>query len=264
MSDQPVGDLQTKLSKVTVAGWNYYLAEGDLLIPEDRFEAYAAERAGSKSLPIIEIKSDGKTAKLLVMGDNNRPLRWAPGVILSYYIQKETFPGDQYATVRSSMNDATAGWMELCGIQFQHLVALDSDPVARAAQEPLFDVRQVNVQGAFIAAAFFPRDPPDRRMIVIDPSYFSDTGFDSTGVLRHELGHVLGFRHEHIRSGAPPQCPKEDLAHTIEETQYDPLSVMHYFCGSVGNKSLTFTSVDREGARQLYGPPIADFEMIKP
>lgn len=27
---------------------------------------------------------------------------------------------------------------------------------------------------------------------------------------------------------------------------------------------LTFTPVDREGARLLYGPPVADFEMIRP
>jgi hypothetical protein len=90
----------------------------------------------------------------------------------------------------------------------------------------------------------------------IDPSFFVPTlPFDRVGVLRHELGHVLGFRHEHIRSGAPPICPDEATHHTIDLTQYDPQSVMHYFCGNVGSKQLAITAVDRAGARLVYGPP---------
>jgi len=258
-------ELKKSLKKVTVADKEYYVAEGDLLVPDDRFADYAAERLGHKSLPVFEVKSDGKTAQLLgVTGDGNKPLRWAPGVVLTYYIQKETFPGNLYSTVRSCMTDATQAWMDVCGIEFRHMVQLDSDAAARDEQT-VFDVRQIDAGGGFMAAAFFPNDPPSRRTVIIDPLFFvPGLGFDQTGVLRHELGHVLGFRHEMIRSGAPPVCPKESLDHTIELTDYDPQSVMHYFCGDVGDKDLKLTSLDRAGARLLYGPPFNDFDLIRP
>jgi hypothetical protein len=94
----------------------------------------------------------------------------------------------------------------------------------------------------------------------VDASYFSPTlRFNRVGVLRHELGHVLGFRHEHIRSEAPAACPGEPLFGTTPLTEYDPRSVMHYFCGNVGSDDLDITEVDREGARKLYGSPLSSF-----
>jgi hypothetical protein len=66
---------------------------------------------------------------------------------------------------------------------------------------------------------------------------------------------VIGFRHEQIRSGAPPVCSKENLDGTIDLTKYDPRSVMHYFCGQVGSRELKITPLDVEGAQKVYGPP---------
>jgi hypothetical protein len=115
------------------------------------------------------------------------------------------------------------------------------------------------VGGALIAAAFFPNDPVDRRRVIIDPVYYAaDLGFDRVGILRHELGHVLGFRHEHIRSQAPPLCPDEETDGVLNLTDYDPQSVMHYFCGEVGSRELTITELDRIGAQVVYGPPLGD------
>jgi hypothetical protein len=155
--------------------------------------------------------------------------------------------------------------METCGVEFRHEANQDNNPAIRAAAPTLFHVRHFDANGRFIAAAFFPNYPPVRRAVLIDPSFYDqDLPFDRIGVLRHELGHTLGFRHEHIRSGAPPNCPKESLVDTVELTDYDPRSVMHYFCGAVGSRDLAITDVDRKGARQIYGPPLADFRMIRP
>jgi hypothetical protein len=98
-----------------------------------------------------------------------------------------------------------------------------------------------------------------RRKVVFDSSYFRPgLRFNRVGVLRHELGHVLGFRHEHIRSGAPAECPGDDEAVKLFPFgEYDPRSVMHYFCGPVGNPDLRFSAGDRKGAQQLYGAPLS-------
>ncbi|MFC1835754.1 hypothetical protein ACFL2Q_13650, partial [Thermodesulfobacteriota bacterium] len=74
--------------------------------------------------------------------------------------------------------------------------------------------------------------------------------------------HVLGFRHEHIRSGARPGCPGEDLWGTITFTDYDPKSVMHYFCGGVGSTELAITQTDKAGAQQVYGAPLDSFRFV--
>lgn len=126
----------------------------------------------------------------------------------------------------------------------------------------LFVVRYLNQPGTMIASAFFPNDPPSRRRVFIFPSY-AGTSFDKVGVLRHELGHVLGFRHEHIRSEAPAVCQGEDTGFTLSLSNYDPHSVMHYLCGGAGNPGLTITDIDRISAQQVYGPPLTEFSFAE-
>ena len=115
-----------------------------------------------------------------------------------------------------------------------------------------------------MASGFFPTYPPARRRILIDPQFFDDSvRLQRAGVLRHELGHVLGFRHEHIRSGAPAVCPDEPGHDVINLTDYDPRSVMHYFCGDVGSTDLTLTELDVFGAQKVYGPPFASMMLVE-
>ena len=151
------------------------------------------------------------------------------------------------------MAEATTAWASLCGVEFEHLAALDT--AADPAGQCLFTVREVPAQNNVIAAAFFPYSPLWRRQVILMPSFFTLTVPDPVGVLRHELGHVLGFRHEHIRSEAPALCYDEDIDNILPLTKYDPKSVMHYFCGGAGNQKLEFTTKDEEGALALYGPP---------
>jgi hypothetical protein len=74
--------------------------------------------------------------------------------------------------------------------------------------------------------------------------------FTLSGVLRHELGHVLGFRHEHTRPEAGT-CFEDDS--WIPLTPYESDSVMHYpQCNGTNFGDLVITAGDAAGARAAY------------
>ncbi|HXF64006.1 MAG TPA: matrixin family metalloprotease [Caldilineaceae bacterium] len=248
-------ELKATKRQVEVHGKRYYIVEGDLILDEDKLLQYAAERAELEAQREAGIRVE-RQELVGILDNQGRKVRWKKGLVLTYTVKKSTFttPG-HYEKVVDAMRAATADWEAVCGVNFRHVSSLD-DGAASNGETALFTVEGVNTRGQLIAAAFFPNDPPHERRVIIDPVFFaSDLGFNPVGVLRHELGHVLGFRHEHIRSGAPPICPNEPLGNTIELTDYDPRSVMHYFCGGVGDKELRITDIDRQGAQLLYGLP---------
>jgi matrixin len=259
-------EIRAGLRRLAIDGVPYFVAEGDLLISEQEFPTYAEQRLTRNPPAALDVNVDGRTAKLIAVGDNGKPVRWAPGVVLTYHVRKETFPKqDQYTLARASLVKATEEWMANCGVEFRHIPEQDDNSALRGQSTTVFYAQYYDAGGEFIAAAFFPNDPPSRRMVLIDPSFFADNLlFNRVGVFRHELGHTLGFRHEQISSGAPPSCPKEVRDGAIDLTVYDPRSVMHYFCGGVGSKDLKITDIDRAGAQKLYGPPVSGFRLVRP
>ena len=170
---------------------------------------------------------------------------------LSYCVS--TGFGSRHTTVVSEMEAATAAWEAVADLDFIHVPAEDGQC---DAQNPrvLFDVRPVNAGGQFLAAAFFPNDPRTDRSLVIDPSSFQlDPNGKLTlrGILRHELGHTIGGRHEHTRPEAGT-CFED--ANWRGVTDYDAFSVMHYpQCNGLGDWSLALTARDMSGVACLYG-----------
>ena len=259
--------LQRSAKRSEIDGETFYVVEGDLLLDDDQLAVYALQRETidrARTLGLTAVTSEPQVAALVGIVHGGKILRWREGLVLTYCVLRGTFPNQaQYEVARDGVQQATAAWQAVCGITFEHRADLDG---SLGTQNPgvVFTVRGFNSNGQFIAAAFFPDDPRNRRRVLIDPSYFaSDLGFNRVGVLRHELGHVLGFRHEHIRSGAPPACPDEDLWGTVDLTQYDPQSVMHYFCGGAGSRELALTELDRIGSQKLYGPPFSSFTFVE-
>lgn len=252
---------------------SYYVLEGDLLLDEDEFLLYTLQQAQRLDGALVSPNTSAviePPPALIGIAAGGRIIRWAPDRVLRYCLIRASFPEEQqYELVRDSMLAAAAAWENTCGIDFEYAPQHDDHPNPATPASDIdaslvFSVRYVDAGGQFIAAAFFPTYPPPRRRVLIDPSYFaSDLSFDPVGVLRHELGHVLGFRHEHIRSGAPAVCPDEDTIDTVDLTAYDPKSVMHYFCGGVGSRELRITDLDREGAQKLYGPSWSAVTLVR-
>lgn len=160
--------------------------------------------------------------------------------------------GDRYSQVVADMASASAAWESAADIDFVHVSGFDSN-CDNSTNGVQFDVRPVNADGEFYAAAFFPFDPRRDRSVVIDPSAFSPHRPELTleGILRHELGHVIGARHEHTRPQSG-RCFEDD--DWREVTNYNPSSVMHYpQCGGTGDWSLELTHSDKNGAACIYG-----------
>jgi hypothetical protein len=262
--EDPVEKFKRTLSTVDVEGQTFFVAEGDLLLDEDEVIVYALQRQAQdlqRLIGTVALSPGSGDLLGIVVGD--KLVRWQVGLTLTYCVLKRSFTSDaDYETVKQNMVSATKDWETVCGIKFQHKPELDDSPINPPPAGVIFSVRQLNSNGNFIASAFFPNDPPERRRVLIDPTYFT-TSFDRVGVLRHELGHVIGLRHEHIRSGAPPVCPDESTVGTFPFTDYDPKSVMHYFCGGVGTRELAISDIDKVGILKLYGPPLESFRFVE-
>jgi len=166
---------------------------------------------------------------------------------LTYCISKDF--GSRHAKVVADMATATtAAWSQVADVSFIHVPSLD-DNCNASTQGVVFDVPPVNVNGQYLARAFFPNETRAERNVLIDESSFSlDPGGALTlvGILRHELGHTLGFRHEHTRPESGT-CFEDSEWKPL--TGYDALSVMHYpQCNGQGDWTLTLTNFDKNGA----------------
>lgn len=274
--------LRQQLPQLEINAQTFWVAEGDLRLDAAQLHFYAAQRLAMVTAwqqknrhyePGFEVVSvtraavqDLHSTGLLGIAQGGRIIRWQEGVVLKYCVLKNTFTTgnsqQHYEKVVEAMRQATGDWEQACAVRFAHVTSLDNHPSTdllhpdfRAANI-VFLVQEFVLPGDTIAMAFFPNDPKSRRSIYIDPQYYEPNAVSQpVGVLRHEIGHILGFRHEHIRSGAPPECQGESLFETIPLTAYDPQSIMHYFCGE-NQGLLQITDLDRLGARKVYGPPL--------
>ncbi|GHG86932.1 M57 family metalloprotease [Comamonas sp. JC664] len=167
------------------------------------------------------------------------------------YCVSSTFGTNKTAVV-NAMNAATAAWKATgANINFTHVTSLDSNCTA-SQTGVLFDVRPVNSGGQYLARAFFPNSGRSGRNVLVDNSAFGNISpWTLAGIMRHELGHVLGFRHEHTRSTSSG-C-YEDSNWRALTTTYDRSSVMHYpQCAGTQTGDLVLTSLDQQGVRALY------------
>lgn len=248
--------------QVVLDGVACWLVEGDLLMDENELWAYAIERAAMDA----EEAGESREGLLAATGADKRIIRWRQGKVLTYFVRRSTFADETtYRTVAANMPKATAAWEAECGVRFQYLAELDK--AANVGPDAaLFDVRGVHPDQVtektkkVLASAFFPNSPVERRHVWVYPRYFTQQDFDPVGIFRHELGHVLGFKHEHIRAPSAMDCGDEKFQQATPMTPYDSKSVMHYLCGGGGDKQLRITQIDRLGAQRVYGLPFTEVD----
>ncbi len=163
--------------------------------------------------------------------------------------------GSKKATLIAAMDRAARSWDDFVGVRFIYRPDQDTNCTS-SNNNVVFNVSPI--AASYVASAFFPDDARSKRQLFVTDIAFTTTsgGRDLEGILRHETGHILGFRHEHIHIS----CTEESTADSRQITSYDVNSVMHYpQCRPSGTGGYRQTSLDYSGAVQLYGSAYVTF-----
>jgi Matrixin len=232
-----------------------YIVNGDTPIgnDDDLRDFYIKEIAANWPTAKFGILLSLPSPELIVDAPNGKPNYWdnITKKNLTYCVSS-TF-GTRHQDVVGALKPAAAAWEAVSDVRYRHVPALDN-ACNSSTLNVVFDVRPVDVGGKYLARAFFPRSPRAERNVLIDESAFNLVSGKLTlqGILRHELGHVLSFRHEHTRPEAGKCFEDKDW---VPVSDYDAFSVMHYpQCNGLGDWSLTLTDKDKVGSACLYGP----------
>jgi serine protease len=194
-----------------------------------------------------------RNGQLIVHTVNGVDAKWSATQKLNLTYCVSTTFGTNHTAAVNAMANAAAAWEAAANVNFVYVSAQNSNCTA-SNTSVLFDVRPVNSGGQYLARAFFPDSSRSGRNVLIDNTAFGNVSpWTLTGILRHELGHTLGFRHEHTRPNAGT-CFEDNNWRAL--TSYDPYSVMHYpQCNGSQTGDLVLTATDKAGAAALYGAP---------
>ena len=245
-SSAPLNWSQFKARAYQEPDTGMYVFNGDELFENEALLAEAYERYASGAQTELRTSE----TPLIVNRVNGQDDKWnaTTAANITYCISSSSF-GSRYSAVVNAMNSATAAWEATARVNFVHLSQYDSS-CTRSNSNVVFNVRQVSTT-QYLARAFFPSTSRSGREILISKSSFGNISpWTLTGVLRHELGHTIGFRHEHTRPESGT-CFEDNNWRAL--TTYDSASVMHYpQCNGTQTGDLTLTTKDKSGASALY------------
>lgn len=191
------------------------------------------------------------TSALIVNKRGNADNRWSDSqkLNLTYCISNDF--GNRKQAVIAAMDGATQnGWEAAADVDFIYVPSQDGNCTANNSNV-LFDIRPTPARAPYLARAFFPGQPRQSRNIILDSSAFF-AGWSLQSILAHELGHTLGFRHEHTRPEAGA-CYEDNRWRPL--SAYDAASIMHYPQCNGASNALSFSQTDFAGAASLYGQP---------
>ena len=232
-----------------------YRVEVDILLNEDELYQYFLSHQVDGGISTI-------TSPLVVnvdgTSDDLRPLPTDIGYcyVNGWGANQGTYTAPGLANVRQNLELGMRAWQGVANVRFRERINLSgTNNCNTAGTQPAtldFVVTHYDDGGTGIATGPFPSRPWAQQQLQIPVSGIT------VDLAVHELGHALGFRHEHVHANGPTSgtfCT--EAGNSRDLTTYDPLSAMAYQnCGTsqiiVGSMP---TQLDGIGARSVYGPP---------
>jgi matrixin len=238
-----------------------YIVEGDIAVHgDDALRAYYERTTGAGGALALVLGTD--RGKPDVWGDERRfEIRYC--VDHSFAEDPVDENGAPVLAHRGAVVDAlrvaAARWEAIADVRFRHVEAEDDDCDADNERVE-FNVHQVVSENMYAARAFYPNDERGQRTLNVDRDTFKDSVLSLDQILTHELGHALGFRHEHGRAEAPPlgpdYCRPGRPANWIALTPDDVDSVMSYpQCRGLPGSEYRISPGDEAGVQAVYGSP---------
>lgn len=165
------------------------------------------------------------------------------------YCVSDDFGADKN-TIVTAMEAGSGQWEAASsGVDFVYKSEHDGN-CNTGNNDVLFSVEPVTGE-SYIARAFFPSTAKAERNVLVNMDQFGGGSWSGENVLAHELGHTLGFRHEHTRPEAGGSCFEDNNWRPL--TPYDSASIMHYPQCNGSSDDLSMTEQDRAGIKEIYG-----------
>ena len=175
--------------------------------------------------------------------------RWSASQVANLTYCVSTKFGTNHSGIVQAMAGGAGLWEAASSkVNFVYVPAQDGNCNTRN-NSVLFSVEPVSTT-QYIARAFFPSTAKRSRNVLVDDSIWTSDSWTPANILGHELGHSLGFRHEHTRPEAGT-CFEDNNWRPL--TAYDSSSIMHYPQCNGGSANLQFQASDGAGVRALYG-----------
>lgn len=173
------------------------------------------------------------------IGSGDNIPRWQPGMQLTYVVCDETFPNSNDAAFTSHQLTTALGMWNNVGVVFT-LVGRNSPANFRV----VYTASPPDGNRKTLARAFLPNNssPHNRTLYVYALAFTNSHKKYQANVLAHEVGHILGFRHEFSME------TEQDIWSTTLGSP-NPGGIMSYYADS---SQWRVTNQDLEEMKLLY------------